>query len=334
MTSGRFIVVIITLFIVILSFLPSGILAIAQNNESDSSIEVTLDSEFECGNKYWGMKNHLNPGGPNYNFGKKEDCTDNLEEPPIPSGNGSLDNYVKITTTNDGSKDHSITFQSAIQGTDPWDINATSDGGAIDYNNKFPLAPDLDYQLEARYIWFDDEISRPEGGNVQANLHVDLWFADTKSPRTEDGQYKNIMGIDFGFAHLGNIDSESSAYSPVTEYGHWQQRVSIEEGKSFFPPFARTHNGQTLYLYNVVVDTDGKNPEQWYETQPISINKFIQDAFSYDEYETSDGEEQDKPIMSDYELIDIEAGVEIWNELEGDAGTLTAGFSNVRLTYQ
>jgi len=37
-------------------------------------------------------------------------------------------------------------------------------------------------------------------------------------------------------------------------------------------------------------------------------------------------------IKSKYKLVDVEAGTELWND-KGSAGTLTAAFSLLKLTY-
>jgi hypothetical protein len=297
-------------------------------NTSGELFEVTQDSGLNCGSKYWGIKDFQNRyQADRYNFsehgGLPEDSCDRSSLNEV--GN---ETYVKLISENNSGDGYKIAFQAAIQGTTPWGFNSKNDGGALNYNDRFPLPADLDYQLEAEYMWLDDEISRPsEEGNVKANLNVDLWFADTKSPRTEDGHYKNIMIIDFSFASLENRD------------GHWRIRDSVVEGKPYFNPYTRINdnNGQTTYTYNTVLDTDGEQPGQWYAPSPTTykktIKQFIDDAFNY-EYKTEGGEKVDKPIRSDYKLIDIEAGIEVWAADDDSSGTIVILYSTVRLAYR
>jgi hypothetical protein len=303
-----------------------------KNGTTDMPIniaEVTRDSEFECGNKFWGIRDHRNfYQGAQHIFAKSSDCRMNDSAPSMPNENGTT-NYLKLVSQNKNNDDEDIAFEAGLQGTTPWGFNSKDDGGAALSNEMMPLPTDLDYQLEAEYMWLDNEISRPsEEGNVKANLNVDLWFADTKSPRTEDGQYKNIMIIDFSFANLENRD------------GHWRIRDSAVEGQSYFRPYAfLDDNGQTRYTFNAVLDTDGKEPGKWYAPSPSTytktIKQFIDDAFNY-EYETKDGESQrvDNPVKSNYELIDIEAGAEVWTENKESSGTIVAGYSKVKLMYK
>jgi hypothetical protein len=51
----------------------------ANNNTNATTITdyVTFDSEFQCGDKYWGIKNWGNKRPEDYSFGRSGDCSDN-----------------------------------------------------------------------------------------------------------------------------------------------------------------------------------------------------------------------------------------------------------------
>ncbi len=134
-------------------------------------------------------------------------------------------------------------------------------GGALKpvyYNNEFPLSPDLDYKLELQYLWLNDNTSKPLKGDLQANILVNLWFVDTQSPHAANGLYKNALVIDLAFANLINKD------------GYWQQNSSLNEGGHYYQPYAANEisQEQSIYHYNTVLDTDGRNPNQWYAPSP------------------------------------------------------------------
>jgi hypothetical protein len=55
------------------------------------------------------------------------------------------------------------------------------------------------------------------------------------------------------------------------------------------------------------------------------------DAFSYD-YKFKDGTYAPNITRQNFNLVDIEAGAEVWNDI-GASGELTAGFSICNMTY-
>jgi hypothetical protein len=325
-----------TIFMVIFElFMTALVYPVSENigpnmiDEPSRIIEVTQDSGFNCGSKYWGIRDFQNfHSSDNKNiFGKQADCTDSLGGSNIQFQKAKR-NYIELTSRNKANDDFEISIQSTLQGTTPWGFSSKDDGGASLSNEMLPLPTDLDYQLEAEYIWLDDDISRPNKKNADVNINVDLWFADTNSPRTEDGQYRNIVGVDFNFAKL------------ESDGNRWVHNNDTIEGSPYYEPFAKRNrdNGQTTYLFNTVLDTDGEQPGQWYAPSPTTykktIKQFIDDAFNY-EYKTEGGEKVDKPIRSDYKLIEVEAVAEVTvgGDKEADA-TVTAGFSKVKLAYQ
>jgi hypothetical protein len=301
--------------------------------EDDNSINVTkvqsnitYDPGFGCSNKYWGTKNYQNGNELNPAFGRNNDCNDNPNEPSLPDESG-IKNYIKVMAETGETTQESIAWQAAIQGTDPWGYDSKNNGGALNHNDRFQLSPDLDYDLKVQYLWFDDSTSRPQNANdnLKASLLVDLWFADTASPRTTDGLYKNVLVIDLAFANLEN------------DGGKWRQDTYLWEGVQYFRPYAEKNNdnGQTIYYYNIVLDTDGKNPMVWYAPSSQynkSIKEIINDAFSYS-YKSLNNEKIDTPIKSNYKLVDVEMGAEVWNDV-GARGTIVAAFSECKLTYK
>lgn len=81
---------------------------------------------------------------------------------------------------------------------------------------------------------------------------------------------------------------------------------------------------------------DGKNPGVWYHPSateyPKSLNQIISDAFSYD-YTFKDGTSAPTQDIENFNLVDIEAGAEVWNDI-GASGELTASFSLFDLSYK
>jgi hypothetical protein len=295
-------------------------------NEPKVQGNITHDPGFGCSNKYWGIKNYQNQNERDPAFGKNNDCNDNPNEPSIPEESG-IKNYIKVMAETEKTTQESIAWQAAIQGIDPWGYDSKNNGGALNNNDGFQLSPDLDYQLKVQYLWFDDNTSRPQNANdnLKASLLVDLWFADTASPRITDGLYKNVLVIDLAFANLEN------------DGGKWRQDSYLWEGVQYFRPYAEKNkdNGQTIYYYNIVLDIDGKNPMVWYAPSSQyskSIKEIINDAFSYS-YKSLNNEKIDTPIKSDYKLVDVEIGAEVWNDI-GARGTIVAAFSECKLTYR
>jgi hypothetical protein len=64
---------------------------------------------------------------------------------------------------------------------------------------------------------------------------------------------------------------------------------------------------------------------------PKSLDQIISDAFSYN-YTFHDGTYAPSIMRQNFNLVDIEAGAEVWNDI-GASGELTAGFSICNLTY-
>jgi hypothetical protein len=295
------------------------------NNESKYQNEITYDPGFGCGNKYWGVKNYNNDNNLNPAFGKNNNCDSNLDQPNIPTKNG-IKNYMKMMAKTKFITTQSDAWQAAIQGADPWGYDDKYHGGALNHNDRFQLSPDLNYQLKVGYLWFDDNISKPQtdNDNVKASLLVDLWLVDTASPRTSSGLYKNVLVIDLAFANLENKGEK------------WRQDSYLWEGGQYYQPFAEKNkdNGQTIYYYNIVLDTDAKNPMTWYAPSSQyskTIKEIINDAFTYN-YKLRNGDNADIPIKANYKLVDIEAGGEIWNDI-GSQGTIVFAFSECKLTY-
>jgi hypothetical protein len=174
----------------------------ANNSTNATTITdyVTFNSQFQCGDKYWAIKNWGNKRSEDYSFGRSGDCSDNELQPRIPANiNDGLRHYARVASETIDSDRKSLAWQAVIQGRDPWGNSNNST-----YSNKFPLPTQLDYNLEVSYLWFNDNTSKPWYGNVKANLLVNLWFVDAASPKTYDGQFKNVLVIDFAYANLVN----------------------------------------------------------------------------------------------------------------------------------
>ena len=297
---------------------------------------ITLDAEFDCGKKYWGIKNiqnevSANPSIPT--FGRlSTDCADDTETPPIPeNGVGTTRSYARLHAETANSFNQSIAWQAAFQGTDPWGVKATRDGQALDHNNLFPLSSQLNYTLDVVYLWLEDNNSRPHGtyGNLKGNILVNLWFAEnlnnySASPDDPSQQPNSMMVIDLAFANLKNID------------GRWRQDPSVMEGTQYYNPFVeKGDHGELIYHYNIVLDTDGKDPGVWYHVLPSqypkSLSDIISDAFNYD-YTFKDGTPAPNLNREDFNLVNVEAGAEVLND-PGASGELTASFSLCNLSY-
>lgn len=157
---------------------------------------------------------------------------------------------------------------------------------------------------------------------MKANLLVNLWFVDAASPKTHDGQFKNVLVIDFAYANLINNGN-----------GQWIQNASVSEGQQYYKPYGEPNPDfpeQIVYRYNYVVDNNGTTEEEW-RNSSIRIDDIIDDAFNYN-YEFFNGTQAGKSSRSNYQLVNIEAGAEVWND-EGASGVIVAAFSNVELYY-
>jgi hypothetical protein len=301
---------------------------------TSSPSTVTFDPGFGCGNKYWGIKNYQNkiskdPLVPT--FGRlSEDCTDNEKAPSIPQGSQGIKNYARLHAETSNPLNQSIAWQAAFQGADPWGINATTDGQALVNNNLFPLSSQLNYSLDVSYLWLDDDKSRPHGvdDNLKASILVDLWFVDNHNnyslSKDHNKRPDRVLVIDLAFVNLENVN------------GRWRQDPYLWKGGQYYQPFAQKDgNGQITYYYNVVLDTEGNNPGVWYHplsTQfPKSLDQIVSDAFSYD-YTFKDGTSAPSIMRQNFNLTDIEAGAEVWNDVEA-SGELSASFSVCNLTY-
>jgi hypothetical protein len=296
---------------------------------------VMFDPGFGCGNRYWGIKNYQNKISENASlsiFGRlSEDCTDNTEAPTIPESSEGIRSYARLHAETTDSSIESIAWQAAFQGADPWGYNATSDGQALTNNNLFPLSAQLNYNLDVSYLWLDGDNSRPHGiyDNLKGSILVDLWFAENhnsnySSSSDHSQPSDSVLVIDLAVANLENVD------------GRWRQDPYLWEGVQYYKPFAqREDNGQIIYYYNIVLDVDGKNPGVWYyllPTQyPKSLDQIISEAFSYN-YTFNDGTDAPSLDRQNFNLVDIEAGAEVWNGM-GASGELAASFSVSNLTY-
>ena len=281
---------------------------------------VTFDPGFDCGNKYWGIKNYQNEVSTNPSipvFGRlSTDCTDDTEAPAIPeNGINITRSYARLHAETADSSSQSVAWQATFQGSDPWGVDATRDGQALSKNDLFPLPPRLNYTLDVSYLWLNDENSRPHGSddNLTANVLVNLWFAENYnnySLQSGPGQKPNSMlVIDLAFANLVNIN------------GKWKQDPYLWEGVQYYKPYAEIGDtGEIVYDYSIVMDTDGKNAGVWYQPLPSeypkSLNQIISDAFSYD-YAFEDG--TPAPILKaeNFNLVELEEGAEVWNYVGG-----------------
>lgn len=296
---------------------------------------VTFDPGFGCGNKYWGIKNYQNKISENASlppFGRLSgDCTDNTEAPTIPESSEGIRSYARLHAETADSSIESIAWQAAFQGADPWGYNATTDGQALTKNNLFPLSAQLNYSLDLSYLWLDGDNSKPHGtyDNLKGNILVDLWFAENHNNNYSSSNdlsqpSSSALVIDLAVANLENVD------------GRWRQDPYLWEGVQYYKPFAqREDNGQIVYYYNIVLDVDGKNPGVWYDLLPTqypkSLDQIISDAFSYN-YTFDDGTHAPSIMRQNFNLVNIEAGAEVWNDVEG-SGELMTSFSLCNLTY-
>ena len=73
----------------------------------------------------------------------------------------------------------------------------------------------------------------------------------------------------------------------------------------------------------------------WYDLSPTqypkNLDQIIFDAFSYN-YTFNDGTHAPTIMRQNFNLVDIEAGAEVWNDI-GGSGELTASFSVLNVTY-
>lgn len=303
---------------------------------TQTSSMITLDSEFDCGNKYWGVKNinnkvSANPSIPT--FGRlSSDCTEDIETQALPeNGEGTTRSYTRLHAETANPSDQSIAWQAAFQGTDPWGVKATRDGLASANNNLFPLSSVLNYTLDVSYLWLDDDNSRPHGPNdrVKGNILVNLWFTDnlynySSSSDDSNQQSNNVLVIDLAFANLENMDAR------------WRQDPSVKEGMQYYKPFVeRGEHGELVYHYNIVIDAEGINPGVWNHVllgqYPKSLNEIISDAFNYG-YTFNDGTSAPSLNRQNFSLVNIEAGAEVLND-SGASGELIASFSLCNLSY-
>jgi hypothetical protein len=310
----------------------SGRLAVATEMMSP---RATFDPGFDCGNKYWGIKNYQNEVSVNPSippFGRlSTDCTDNTDTPAIPENGAETTRSYATLHAETANSNQSVAWQAAFQGTDPWGVKSTRDGQALANNNLFPLSSQLNYTLDVSYLWLGGDNSRPHGtnDNVHANILVDLWFAEnsnnySSSSNVPGQEANNKLVIDLAFANLENVN------------GTWNQLPYLWEGAQYYKPYAeRGDNGEIVYHYNIVLDIDGKNPGVWYHVLPSQypkgLNQIISDAFSYG-YEFEDDTSAPTLQKENFNLVDIEAGAEVFNDA-GASGELTASFSLCNLSY-
>jgi hypothetical protein len=251
---------------------------------------------------------------------------------------------VKIETKNypcecihsetSNSSHQSIAWQAAFQGVDPWGVDAAREGEALTKNDFLPLSAQLNYTLDVSYLWSDGNNSRPHNttDNLKASILVDLWFVEnhndthqySSSLNDPKQQPNRVLVIDLAFANLENVN------------GRWRQDPYLWEGVQYYRPFAQEiGEGQLVYYYNIVGDTDGEKPWMWYHISPTeypkTLDEIISDAFKYD-YAFNDGTHAPSLDIQDFNLVNIEAGVEVWNDI-GASGELTASFSLCNLTY-
>ena len=86
----------------------------------------------------------------------------------------------------------------------------------------------------------------------------------------------------------------------------------------YYEPFVeRGDHDELVYHFNLVVDTDGKDPAMWYHVLPSqypkSLNEIISDAFSYD-YAFKDGSSAPTLSRQNFDLVNMEAGSEVLND--------------------
>lgn len=266
--------------------------------------DVLLDTNFWCGARYWGVKNHQNDD-PVASFGWPSSCVG----PPFPYyGTGD---YVKLRSaiTRNSAPQWDISWAAAMQGTDPWGTT----GNPIVMNGNFPHDSTKNYTLEVKWLWTNDQ--KPTNSDIRAFYLSDLWF---KNPSNN----KRLV-IDFMVDRL------------AASGGNWVQQGSGGVGSFYYTPYCNKEGGIDTYHYNKVIHDSTTTAGQW-NTVTRNINTDINNAFSHTYGTGGNGiacSSSSPGARSSYNLVDSETGIEVQATAVGGKGKAEGGFSKVRLSY-
>ncbi|MGI0088550.1 MAG: hypothetical protein ACREBI_11430 [Nitrosotalea sp.] len=294
---------------------------------------IVNDQYYSTGQKYWGNK--ISPdNGYSGTLGKYYYCRDNNgnAKTGCPTLIDTRTNYVREVTQMAGNK--KLSYETTIQGTDPWG-NSDTGGGAANHNSNFPRSPTApsgsNYQLTAQYAWFDstgfsDSVpsALATNGAVKATLLTDLWFKDTSHTT-------NFLVIDFALANLQNNN------------GQWNEQ-SETIGQGYSSPFVdQDASNNCVYHYSVVVDNNINGiQDTWRQAPTRTINGDIANAFSSSTTYSNTGHTSCTTTIPDgstyttnWQMVDLETGVEVYTSTGQvqNYGTIVGAFSQSALQY-
>lgn len=295
---------------------------------------VTANEEVGvgCGIGYWGVKNYQNPTYDDTNpvfadkFGKLDTCADN----PNRSTWIDRDNYFEAKVRNDGATAGKIAWQAIIQGEDPWGTpwNPSTENKAptkrTQATDKFPILSTNDYTLKGQWIWTNDLKPTPTNadGTTTAWYLTNIWLKDIDAPTSN-----NYVVIDF-------------MWDAVTDSGgNWVQKSYTDQdpsasGNQYSDTFCNDSDGDGIVVYhhNVILDITNVAANTWWE-RSTNINTYLNDAFNSHYDLTTGCTSTDPGTRSNFKIVGIETGIEIYNSVAGASASAKGGFSMTELTY-
>lgn len=311
----------------------SGVLALAILVSGSSmplvyASGVTADPGFGCGNRQWGVTNYHNDETNQASFGKAWDCIGNL------TAYKSRQNVVKLHTA--VTSTHTapwISWQAAIEGCSPWGTCDTGGAGHPEvtipshyHNSIFDRPNSLATQnlsLHGQWVWSNDARPASSSSNVEAHYLTDIWLVH----KTNN---KRVV-IDFMWTKL------------VNSGGFWAQQTNIFDvdpvaiGTQYSPlTCEKDGSGLDTYHYNVVLDSTTHNPDTWAD-KTANISAYITDAISRTYSNSGQGPNCSSNTpggsKSNYDLVDIESGIELQVNNSISTGAVTGGYSMTDLYY-
>lgn len=276
--------------------------------------EVVLDNPFNCGRKYFGIKNHQNDEGSSWAFTMPTTCVG----PPPFAYYGDLE-AVKLHSaiTRNNATQWDIAWEAAIQSTNPWKPWAAGADDTMPTTNNPNFLHDSTkfYNLQAKWVWTNDAL--PTNSNVRSFYLADLWFVNPTNGKR--------LVIDFMIDWL--------VYDSTN--GKWKQQSAGGTGGFYFTPFCKKIDGIDTYHYNVVIH-DGTTTAGTWNTVNTNINDEINNAFSHT-YGTGGGgpacTSSTTGGRSAYKVAALEAGIEVQATALGGKGKSEGGYSIARLYY-
>lgn len=282
---------------------------------------VTNNPAISCGSEHWGLKEHDGAGtaGPGSFTDTNHDCTNDTTYK-------SRTNAAKLQVELDSTvNQYEISWDAVFQGEDPWGITDNDEGNAENHNSAFDsLSSTHNYNLKTQWVWTNDQTPYSgDSDNVAANFLTNLWFQ--KDANT-------ILVIDFLVDRLESDDGDWVQAS-ISDASPWW--LSGADGLQYYEPFCKKVDGITEYHFNVVLDTNNRAADSWWESV-ANVDDEIDEAFDWTGYinEGSTCSSTDPGNRSDYDIVDQETGIEI-QALEDLTGTsnVEGGFSWSELYY-